>query len=87
MLADPSAQFRWARVSGHLVHDFAALEDDLARRRRVNRHIPDRAIVQYLFEEIGPRYSTRPGGYTRIIRLPNRQGDNAPVARLELVND
>ncbi len=64
-----------------------AKQDNLARRRKVNRHIPDRAIVQYLFEEIGPRYDTRPGGYTRIIRLPNREGDNAPVARLELIND
>ncbi len=64
-----------------------AKEDNLARRRKVNRHIPDRAIVQYLFEEIGPRYSTRPGGYTRIIHLPNRVGDNAPVARVELVTD
>ncbi|MCA9413483.1 MAG: 50S ribosomal protein L17 [Candidatus Omnitrophica bacterium] len=64
-----------------------AKEDNLARRRKVNRDIPDRAVVQYLFEEIGPRYISRPGGYTRIIRLPNREGDNAPVARLELIRD
>jgi len=65
----------------------AAKEDNLARRRRVNRHIPDRAVVQYLFEQVGPRYTGRPGGYTRIIRLPNREGDNAPVARVELITD
>lgn len=64
-----------------------AKEDSLAHRRKVNRDIPDRAIVQYLFEEIGPRYQGRPGGYTRIIRLPNRSGDNAPIARLELIRD
>jgi large subunit ribosomal protein L17 len=62
-------------------------EDTLARRRRVNRHIKDLAILANLFEEIGPKFSNRNGGYTRITRLPDRTRDSAPVARLELVDD
>ena len=62
-------------------------EDTLAHRRRANRHIKDKGILAELFEEIGPRFSTRNGGYTRITRLPDRLRDSAPVARLELVED
>ena len=64
-----------------------AREDSVVRRRQVNRHLPDRGLVHYLFEEIGPRYSTRNGGYTRIVRLPDRQQDTAPIARIELIDD
>ena len=59
---------------------------DLHSRRMVARKVYEPAVLQKLFEEIGPRYSERPGGYTRIMRLGNRKGDNAELAILELVD-
>ncbi|NIR37644.1 MAG: 50S ribosomal protein L17, partial [Actinobacteria bacterium] len=53
--------------------------------RQVVRFLGDREMASKLFDEIGPRYEDRPGGYTRIIKLDNRAGDNAPMARIELV--
>lgn len=64
-----------------------AKTDNLANRRRANRDLPDRGVVHYLFEELGPRYQNRPGGYTRITRLPDRASDSAPMGKIELVND
>ena len=46
----------------------------------------DRAIVTKLFAELGPRYQARPGGYTRILKMGFRVGDNAPMALVELVD-
>ena len=57
----------------------------LHARRTVLQDIPNRDIVAKLFDTIAPRFETRPGGYTRILRLGYRRGDSAEVARIELV--
>ena len=57
----------------------------LHARRTVLQDIPNRDIVAKLFDTIAPRFETRPGGYTRILRLGHRRGDSADVARIELV--
>jgi large subunit ribosomal protein L17 len=55
-------------------------------RREVARVIKDHAVVKSLFEEIAPKVAARPGGYTRVVKLGQRQGDGAQVAVLELVD-
>jgi large subunit ribosomal protein L17 len=57
----------------------------LHARRRALRIVSDKDVVKKLFDDLGPRYASRPGGYTRIIKLGPRQGDGASMARLELV--
>ncbi len=63
----------------------SARKGDLASRREVMKVIRDKSIVHALFTDIGPRFVNRPGGYTRIVKVGNRSGDNAPMAVIELV--
>ena len=67
--------------------DSEAIAAGVHQRRLVGRTIRDRALLRKLFDEIGPRYVDRPGGYTRIIKLGRRLGDNAPEAFIELDRD
>ncbi len=60
-------------------------QGDLAARRRAARVIRGNAAVQKLFGEIAPRYTERAGGYTRMIKIGHRNGDNAPMVIIELV--
>jgi len=57
----------------------------VAARREVHKTVRDQTVLKKLFDTIAPRFKDRPGGYTRIIHVQNRAGDNAPMSILELV--
>ena len=63
-----------------------AKEPTLAHRRLAFDRTRDRDVVAKLFNDLGPRYKARPGGYTRILKMGFRAGDNAPMAFVELVD-
>jgi large subunit ribosomal protein L17 len=63
-----------------------AKEDSVANRRLAFNRLRDRDSVTKLFNDLGPRFKTRPGGYTRILKMGFRVGDNAPMAYVELVD-
>ena len=62
-----------------------AKEDSVAHRRLAFNRLRDRDVVTKLFNELGPRYDSRPGGYLRIVKCGLRAGDKAPMAYVELV--
>ena len=61
-------------------------EDSDANRRRAFAQLRDAEVVVKLFEDLGPRFKTRPGGYTRILRMDPRPGDAAPMALMQLLD-
>jgi len=61
-------------------------EDSVSKRRLAFARLRDKAAVGKLFTDLGPRFSSRPGGYTRIMKCGMRPGDNAPMAIIEFVD-
>lgn len=79
-----TAKAKEARTTVERIITFAK-KGDLAARREVLRTIRNKDLVKQIFEEIAPKYAERNGGYTRIVKLGNRSGDNADMSIFELV--
>jgi large subunit ribosomal protein L17 len=60
---------------------------DLHARRQALAYVRSKTVVAKLFAELSPRYANRPGGYTRIVKLGSRRGDNAPMSLVELIQE
>ena len=80
-----SARAKALRSTAESLITFAK-RGDLHARRQVLRVIANKAVVAKLFDEIGPRFSDRPGGYTRIVKAGPRRGDGAEMCFVELVD-
>jgi large subunit ribosomal protein L17 len=64
-----------------------AKSNDLHSRRLARRVLNDESMVKVLFDDVAPKYATRPGGYTRMTKIGFRRGDAAPMVKLELIQD
>lgn len=76
-LLRPYAEKLITKAKGGTVHD----------RRNAAKLLNDNYVVQHLFDELAPKFANRDGGYTRIIKLGNRKGDNAPISLIALVTE
>jgi large subunit ribosomal protein L17 len=73
-------------MSNSLIEHEVIKKPSLANRRLAFNRLRDRDSVTKLFEVLGPRYATRPGGYLRVLKFGFRVGDNAPMALVELLD-
>ena len=64
-----------------------AKTNDLHSRRLARRVLNDESMVKYLFDDVAPKFATRPGGYTRMTKIGFRRGDAAPMVKLEIIQD